>query len=72
ALFRVEIAGLIVALFVGCMCSLIGSLVFFIRDVNLSLQALWLDFPVVRRGQARKDRFGSALQPPRSPAPASK
>ena len=45
ALFRLEIAGVIVALFVGCMCSLIGSLVFFIRDVNLSLKALWLDFP---------------------------
>lgn len=29
ALFRVEIASVIVALFVGCMCSLIGSLVFF-------------------------------------------
>lgn len=45
ALFRLGIAGVIVALFVGCMCSLIGSLVFFIRDVNLSLKALWLDFP---------------------------
>ena len=45
ALFRLEIAGVIVALFVVCMCSLIGSLVFFIRDVNLSLKALWLDFP---------------------------
>ena len=50
ALFRLEIAGVIVTLFVGCMCSLIGSLVFFIRDVNLSLKALWLDFPVGRRG----------------------
>ena len=58
ALFRVEIAGLIVALFVGCMCSLIGSLVFFIRDVNLSLQALWLDFPVERRGKARHGWLG--------------
>ena len=52
ALLRVEIAGLIIALFVGCMLSLIGSLVFFIWDVNLSLQALWLDFPVGRRGEA--------------------
>jgi hypothetical protein len=51
ALLRVEIAGLIIALFVGCMLSLIGSLVFFIWDVNLSLQALWLDFPVGRRGE---------------------
>jgi Protein of unknown function (DUF2721) len=53
ALLRVEIAGLIIALFVGCMLSLIGSLVFFIWDVNLSLQALWLDFPVGRRGEVR-------------------
>ena len=46
ALLRFEIAGLIVALFVGCMCSLIGSLAYFLWDVNLSLQALWLDFPM--------------------------
>jgi Protein of unknown function (DUF2721) len=59
ALFRVEIAGLIVALFVGCMCSLIGSLALFIRDVNLSLQALWLDFPIGRRGKAFHGRRGS-------------
>jgi hypothetical protein len=51
ALLRVEIAGIIIALFVGCMLSLIGSLVSFIWDVNLSLQALWLDFPVGRRGE---------------------
>ncbi len=50
ALLRVEIAGIIIALFVGCMLSLIGSLVSFIWDVHLSLQALWLDFPVGRRG----------------------
>jgi hypothetical protein len=51
ALFGVEIAGVIVALFVGCMCSLIVSLVFFIRDVNVSLQALWLDVPAGQREQ---------------------
>jgi hypothetical protein len=51
ALLHVEIAGIIIALFVGCMLSLIGSLVSFIWDVNLSLQALWLDFPVGRRGE---------------------
>ena len=51
ALFGIEIAGVIVALFIGCMCSLIGSLVFFIWDVNLSLKALWLNFPVGRRGK---------------------
>lgn len=59
ALFSVEIAGLIVTIFVGCMCSLIGSLIFFIRDVNLSLRALWLDFPVGRQGKARITWFGS-------------
>ena len=46
ALFRFEIAALIVLLFVGCMCSLIGSLAYFLWDVNLSLQTLWLDFPL--------------------------
>jgi hypothetical protein len=51
ALLRVEIAGVIIAIFVGCMLSLIGSLVSFIWDVNLSLQALWLDFPAGRRGE---------------------
>lgn len=50
ALCRLEIAGVIVAIFVGRICSLIGSLVLFIRDVNLSLKALWLDFPATRRG----------------------
>lgn len=44
-LLRVEIAGLIIALFVGCMLSLIGSLVFFIWDVNLSLQGALVGFP---------------------------
>ena len=60
ALFGVEIAGLIIALFVGCMLSLIGSLVFFIWDVNLSLQALWLDFPVGQRVKARMGLHGQS------------
>ena len=47
------IAGVIIALFVGCMLSLIGSLISFIWDVNLSLRALWLDFPVERRGEVK-------------------
>jgi hypothetical protein len=46
ALFHFELAGPVFALFVGCMSSLIGSLILFIVDVNLSLRALWLDFPV--------------------------
>ncbi len=51
ALFQFEIASLVIALFVGCMCSLIGSLVLFIADVNLSLQALWLDMPVTNENR---------------------
>lgn len=69
ALFRLQIAGMIVALFVGCMCSLIGSLVFFIRDVNLSLQALWLDFPASGPGGTQRGRSRSAC--PAIPAPRS-
>jgi len=60
ALLRVEIAGIIIALFVGCMLSLIGSLMSFIWDVNLSLQALRLDFSFGRRGEVR-------LAPPGKP-----
>ena len=60
ALLRIEIAGIIIALFVGCMLSLIGSLVCFIWDVNLSLQALWLDFPAGRCGEVK---FGFPGQP---------
>jgi hypothetical protein len=66
ALLRVEIAGLIIALFVGCMLSLIGSLVFFIWDVNLSLQALWLDFPVGQRVEARMGLHGQSGTVPRA------
>jgi hypothetical protein len=56
ALLRLEIAGLIVSLFVACMCSLIGALVCFIRDVNLSLQALWLEISHVGRGRSHSGR----------------
>jgi len=70
ALFRVEIANVIVTLFVGCMCSLIGSLVFFIRDVNLSLKALWLDFPVGRRGKEYKGRTGAGYSADAVPRPS--
>lgn len=59
ALLKAEIAAVLVSLFVGCMCSLIGSLVFFIRDVNLSLQALWLDFPAGQRERVLTGRSGS-------------
>ncbi|MEJ2744267.1 MAG: DUF2721 domain-containing protein [bacterium] len=42
-LLKVEGAWLIIALFVGCMLMLIGSLTAFIKDVNQSLVAFKLD-----------------------------
>ena len=35
----------IVILFVLCMLCLIASLVLFMRDISLSLKALWLELP---------------------------
>lgn len=67
ALLGVEIAPVIAVLFVGCMCSLIGSLAFFIWDVNLSLQAFWLDFPVGHRDRAQRRPTRSA--PSAGPSP---
>ena len=43
ALFQLEIGAIVVIIFVGCLGSLIGSLVAFIGDVNLSLSALKLE-----------------------------
>ncbi|HET7453507.1 MAG TPA: DUF2721 domain-containing protein [Thermoanaerobaculia bacterium] len=43
ALFRAGPAEVVALLFVGCMGSLIVSLVLFIRDINLSLRALRLE-----------------------------
>jgi hypothetical protein len=43
ALFRLSVAASVVGLFASCLLSLIGSLVLFIRDVNLSLRALRLE-----------------------------
>jgi len=43
ALFRWENPWLIGLLFIGCMLSLIGSLLMFIRDLNRSLIALQLE-----------------------------
>jgi len=43
ALMGVEIAGLLIMLFVGCIGSLIASLVVFIADINASLSALKLE-----------------------------
>jgi len=43
ALMGVEIAGLLIMLFVGCIGSLIASLAVFIADINASLSALKLE-----------------------------
>ncbi|SRR6266700_764754 len=43
ALMGVEIAGLLIMLFVGCIGSLIASLAVFIADINVSLSALMLE-----------------------------
>jgi hypothetical protein len=43
ALFRMSFAVAVVGLFASCLVSLIGSLVLFLRDVNLSLRALRLE-----------------------------
>jgi hypothetical protein len=43
AVFALEVGILVVALFVGCMAALIGALVAFLRDINLSLAALKLE-----------------------------
>lgn len=39
-LLGLEMAWLIILLFIGCLLSLVGSLIVFIKDVNLSLNAL--------------------------------
>jgi hypothetical protein len=43
ALFRIDAAWLIILIFIGCMISLIGSLVAFIQDINHALEALKLE-----------------------------
>ena len=43
ALFGLELGGLVIFLFVSCIGLLIGSLIVFIGDLNLSLSALKLD-----------------------------
>lgn len=52
ALFRVECAVLITALFILCMASLIAALAFFIRDINLSLSAVELEIEQLQQGRA--------------------
>lgn len=48
SLFHCMVAAFVVTLFSACMLSLIGSLVYFLRDINLSLAALDLDMENVR------------------------
>jgi hypothetical protein len=43
ALFQLEMAWLISLIFILCLVALIGSLLFFIQDVNQSLSALRLE-----------------------------
>src|ERR1700675_770153 len=43
AVFALEVGFLVVALFVCCMGALIGALIAFLRDINLSLAALALE-----------------------------
>ena len=47
-------AAYVIAMFSTCMASLIVSLVYFLRDVNLSLAALDLDMEDVRKVTGRK------------------
>ncbi len=42
-LLRWEIGAVVIILFIACMTSLIGSLLVFLRDINLSLAALKLE-----------------------------
>ena len=50
ALWQIETAWLIGALFIICMICLIGSLIVFIHDVNQSLAALKLELTASRKG----------------------
>jgi hypothetical protein len=51
ALLQLNMVALIVILFVLCMLSLIISLLMFIMDLRLSLEAFWLEMPTQVRGR---------------------
>lgn len=51
ALLKLDMAAMIVILFVLCMLSLIASLLLFISDMSLSLRAFWLEMPPEARGE---------------------
>src|SRR3954447_23924583 len=42
-LLKLEIAVVVITLFVGCMVAVIASLIFFIRDIEMSLRALAME-----------------------------
>ncbi len=52
ALWKLEVGLLISLLFIACMVALIGSLVAFIRDINLSLGALKLELSCRKAAEA--------------------
>ena len=51
ALLQLDMAAFIVILFVLCMLSLISSLLMFILDLRLSLEAFWLEMPAQVRSR---------------------
>jgi hypothetical protein len=56
ALLQVELAALGAALFIACMLALIGSLVLFLQDIQLSLVALKLELGALPDGVVPKKR----------------
>lgn len=45
-LLKLEIAIIVVAVFVACLLAVIGSLIYFIRDIDLSLRALAMELSI--------------------------
>lgn len=63
ALLRLDVAPVIVAIFAACMLSLMSCLLFFLSDINLSLHALWLEFPPEARCRSSpRDRLLSGTE----------
>lgn len=54
ALLRLPFAALVVGLFASCLAALIGSLVLFLRDINLSLKALRLEVGAGGESEAQR------------------
>jgi hypothetical protein len=53
ALFHWETAGMIAVLFIACLTALIGSLVVFLRDINVSLEALDVEIVAAKPSGSR-------------------